>query len=83
MAKTPIIIRFDEKVEIAGKEYTEITMQVPKGKHLRSVSHIVNPIDRDLTLISNLCGLNATPEDFDEADAGVIIELQKNLQSFL
>lgn len=83
MGKQAKDIKFDEAVEIAGKEYNKVTMEAPKGKHLRAVAHIVNPIDRDLTLISNLCGLNATPEDFDEADAVVVVKLQQNLQSFL
>ncbi len=83
MAKKPLEIDFKEEIEIAGKTYTQVTMRPPKGKDLRAVSHISQPIDRDLTLISNLCSLNATPEDFDEADAKVVVDLQKALKSFL
>jgi len=79
----PVFIETDYEAEIAGKKYKEITMPPPKGKHLRAVSHIANAADRDLTLISNLCGLNASPEDFDDADAKVVIRLQQALQSFL
>lgn len=83
MAKEALNIDFKDEVEIAGKKYTQVTMRPPKGKDLRNVSHIPHPIDRDLTLVSNLCGLNATPEDFDEADAKVVLDLQKALKSFL
>ena len=81
--RKPVFIETDYEAEIAGKKYKEVTMQPPKGKHLRAVSHLANAADRDLTLISNLCGLNATPEDFDEADGKVVIKLQQALQSFL
>lgn len=83
MAKEPLKIDFEDEVEIAGETYTQITMRPPKGKDLRNISHIPHAIDRDLTLVSNLCGLNATPEDFDEADAKVVLDLQKALKSFL
>lgn len=83
MAQEEKKIDFGYEVEIAGKKYNEVTMQVPKGKHLRGVSHIRNVTDRDLTLAANLCGLNATPEDFDEVEGKVVLKLQKALQDFL
>jgi len=83
MARVPLNIKFEKPIIISGKEIPEVTMQVPKGKDMHLVSSIANPIERDFVLISNLCGLNATVEEFNEVDLKEIIQLQTALKSFL
>lgn len=83
MARKNAVIKFEESIVVGGKELKEVTMRVPKGKDLRMVSHVQDPIDRDYTLISNLCDLNATSEEFDEFGIKEIVQMQQALQSFL
>ena len=83
MAREAIKVKFEEPIIVGGKELKEVSMRVPKGKDLRMVAHIENPIDRDYTLISNLCNLNATAEEFDEFGIKEIVQMQAALQSFL
>jgi hypothetical protein len=83
MAREPLVIEFDEAVEIAGKTYEKVTMRVPKGKDLKRVTHIADVYSRDCTMISNLCDLNASVEDFDEIEVLYINQLQAGLRSFL
>jgi hypothetical protein len=74
---------FKQPVVIGGQTFEEVTMRAPKGKDLRAVSHIQDPVDRDFILIANLCNIQATPEDFDTVDAGEIVDLQMALRGFL
>lgn len=83
MARKDAVIKFEESIVVGGKELKEVKMRVPKGKDLRRVSHVQDPIDRDYTLISNLCDLNATAEEFDEFGIKEIVQMQQALQSFL
>ena len=76
-------IVFDEPIIVGGKTLKEVTMRVPKGKDLLAVSHIANNSQRDFQLISNLCDMNASLEDFEEFDGAEILLLQGELQSFL
>lgn len=76
-------IKFEVPIVVGGKEIDEVTMRVPKGRDLTAVSGILDPIERDFTLISNLCDLNATVDDMNEFDAAEIVQLQGELKSFL
>lgn len=76
-------IAFDEPIIVGGKPIEKVTMRVPKGKDLRAVSHVLNPVERDFQMISNLCDINASIDDFDEFGAKEIIQLQTALQGFL
>jgi hypothetical protein len=76
-------IEFVQPITIDGKEIKEVTMRVPKGKDLALVATIRDQYIADITLISNLCNLNATAEDFEDVDAAEIILLRAYLQSFL
>lgn len=83
MARVAKVIKFEEPIVVGGKEIKEVTMRVPKGRDLSAVSGIVDPVERDFTLISNMCGLNATMEEMNEFDACELIQLQGELKSFL
>lgn len=83
MARKPKKIKFEEAMVVGGKEIKEVTMRVPKGKDLKAVSHIASVTERDLTLVSNLCDLNMTYEDWDEVDGAEIQLLTGTLRGFL
>lgn len=83
MARKAKKVVFGESIVVSGKEIKEVTMRPPKGKDLRAVSHIINPVERDFAMISNLCGLNATVEEMEEFDGAEIVQLQGALKSFL
>jgi len=83
MARAAKKIKFEEPIVVGGKEIKEVTMRVPKGRDLTAISGIADPVERDFTLISNLCGLNATMEEMNEFDACEIIQLQGELKGFL
>lgn len=83
MARKAKKIVFEEPIVVGGKEITEVTMRVPKGKDSLMVADIVNPIEKDFVLISNLCNLNATVDEMNEIDLKEIVQLQTALRSFL
>ena len=83
MARVPKTIELEEAIICGSKEIKEVTMRAPKGKDLKAVSHISNTVERDLTLVSNLCGLNMTFDEWDEVDAAEIQLLTGVLRSFL
>lgn len=83
MARKAKKIEFEEPIVVGGKEIKEVTMRVPKGKDLKAVSHIVDTHERDMTMVSNLCDLNATMKDFDEMDGKELQQLKKELIVFL
>ncbi len=83
MPRTNKNIVFEEPIIVGKKELNEVTMRVPKAKDLRAVSHIVDPVVRDYTLVSNLCSLNATTEEMDEFGAKELMQMQKELKAFL
>ncbi len=81
MAREPKVIKFTEPVGV--KKHKEATMRPPKGKDLKSVSHIKDPLEKDFTMINNLTGLNLTTEEWDEVDAAEVLQLQMALKGFL
>ncbi|WP_294962626.1 phage tail assembly protein [Sulfurimonas sp.] len=81
--RVPKLIKFEVPITVGGKEIEEVTMRVPKGRDLTAVSGILDPIERDFTLVSNLCGLNATVDEMNEFDAAEIVQLQGELKGFL
>lgn len=83
MARVAKVIKFEEPIVVGGKEIKEVTMRVPKGRDLTAISGIADPVERDFTLISNLCDLNATMQEMNEFDACEIIQLQGELKGFL
>jgi len=83
MARKSKKIVFEEPIVVGGKEIKEVTMRVPKGKDSFMVATITNPVERDYVLISNLCDLNATVEELQNADLKEMIQLQVALKSFL
>lgn len=83
MARVEKKIVFEEPIVVSDTELNEVTMRVPKAKDLRAVSHIVDPVVRDYTLISNLCSLNATTEEMDEFGAKELMQMQTELKAFL
>ncbi|PLY08411.1 MAG: hypothetical protein C0625_02150 [Arcobacter sp.] len=83
MARKAKVIKFEEPIIVGGKEIKEVSMRVPKGKDLKAVSHIVDTHERDMTMVSNLCDLNATMNDFDEMDGKELQQLKKELIVFL
>jgi hypothetical protein len=83
MKKVPVTITLDEAVKIGNKEYNELTMEPPKGKHMRIVAGEQNQYAADIKIISALCGLNAMVEEFDDTPADAIIQLRGVLQGFL
>lgn len=83
MKRVPVKIEFDTPIKIGSKTYKSLTMQPPKGKHMRDIAGIVDQYVADIKIISALCGLNAVVEDFDETDASHIVQLRGVLQGFL
>lgn len=83
MARKPKDIKFKEPIIVGSKEIKEVTMKAPKGKDLMAVSHISNVMERDLTLVSNLCNLNMTFDEWGEVDAAEINLLTSELRGFL
>jgi hypothetical protein len=81
--RVPKKIVFGFPIIVGGKELTEVTMRVPKGKDLIAISGVKDPVIRDFTLISNLCNLNATLEEMQEMDAGELMLLQGAVKVFL
>lgn len=83
MKKIPVKIEFDTPVKIGNKEYNELTMEPPKGKHMRMIAGELDQYAADIKIISALCGLSVLVEEFDETDADAIIQLRGVLQGFL
>ncbi len=82
MSKT-IKVQLDEVIFVDGNKIESVEMRVPKVKDLKNVSHLTDDVDKELTLISNLCGLTATLDEMYEWSVPSYMQLQKVLQDLL
>ena len=83
MARKPLLIKLDEPIVNGKKEIKEVTMRPPMGLDLMGNIQGANAVQRDLSLISNLCDLNMTLEDWKTVDGVVVMQLQGALKGFL
>lgn len=81
--REPIKIELSEPILVDGKEIKKVEMRVPKVRDVKNVAHFTDDVDKKLTLISNLCGLNSTLEEMYEWSVPAYMQLQKELQTFL
>ena len=82
MSRT-IKVKLDEAIFVGGQEIDKVEMRIPKVKDLKNVTHLIDDVDKELTLISNLCNLNADLEEMYEWSVPSYMQLQKVLQDFL
>jgi len=83
MARKPIKIDLTDAIVVDSKEIKQVEMRVPKVKDLKAVAHINDEVERESMLISNLTGLNVTPQEVEEWDASSYMQLVGALRAFL
>jgi Phage tail assembly chaperone proteins, E, or 41 or 14 len=68
-------------IESNGSTISEVKIRRPKVRDIRSIKKSQEPIESEVTLLSNLCEM--TPEEIESLDMEDYGQLQSALQVFL